>query len=545
MTVKACAQADEETSASGHDVCAAEEDLPAAGRFFRSLAAQSLRQNWEAVADPQKGLPPFEELALDSPGGLGENVALLEADGSSELAISRTGKVFESWLGRPAHDLKVSFLSIDRARVLREVYAEAIKQGRPVQSVAYGVADGVVCVYDLVAVPLSSRQRSQGARRCMVCILERQRSFGLVETLFQAISDGLAALAVIRDPAGAPCDFLIAALNDGAASIMQGSVESLRGRRLSEVCAALSMSGALERIIGAFNGGRKAQLELECARESGGTLHLSVSLAATGDLVAMTMIDVSCVKAQENSFRLLFESNPVPMWLHCPASLKFLAVNDAAVSHYGYSRDAFLSMSLLDIVPQEARESTESAIRSNPSLKEGIGRLWRHVKADGSPIDVLTSWRDVVFRGEPAQLVAIMDVTEKRQAEKRISYMARHDSLTGLANRTLFQERLDEALVRVRRNREKLAIHCLDLDRFKDVNDTLGHPIGDKLLIAMAERLRSCVREGDIVARFGGDEFAILQLWLAGPHEASALAERIEKVLAEPFEIEGQQIMAG
>ena len=126
-----------------------------------------------------------------------------------------------------------------------------------------------------------------------------------------------------------------------------------------------------------------------------------------------------------------------------------------------------------------------------------------------------------------------MDVTEKRKTEKRMSHMVRHDGLTGLPNRMLFHERLDEALARMRREREKLAILYLDLDRFKHVNDALGHPAGDKLLAATANRLRSCVRDGDVVARFGGDEFAVLQLAIGGPQESNALARRIIAALSE------------
>ncbi len=115
----------------------------------------------------------------------------------------------------------------------------------------------------------------------------------------------------------------------------------------------------------------------------------------------------------------------------------------------------------------------------------------------------------------------------------------------GLPNPVLFHERLNEALFRVHRYQERLAVLFLDLDHFKTVNDTLGHPVGDLLLKGVAARLRMCMRDADLVARFGGDEFAVLQMGLAGPHEASALADRIVKLMSEPFEIEGHQIVIG
>jgi diguanylate cyclase (GGDEF)-like protein/PAS domain S-box-containing protein len=258
-----------------------------------------------------------------------------------------------------------------------------------------------------------------------------------------------------------------------------------------------------------------------------------------------TYKDVTEAVEAEESFKLVFEDNPVPMWLFDPETLKFLAVNDAAVVHYGYDRGSFLKLTLLDIVPQRDRDAIEQAIRNRPGASGTPSHLWQHFKADGTQIDVLTYWRHTMFCDRPAQLVAVMDVTEKRQAEARIAHMALHDALTGLPNRVLFHERLDEALSRVRRDREKLAVLYLDLDQFKNVNDGLGHPAGDKLLVAVAERLLTCLRVSDTVARFGGDEFAVLQIGFAGPHEASALAERIVTLLSEPYDIDGQQVVIG
>ncbi len=258
-----------------------------------------------------------------------------------------------------------------------------------------------------------------------------------------------------------------------------------------------------------------------------------------------TYRDVTEAFEAEESFKLVFEDNPVPMWLFDPETLKFLAVNDAAVVHYGYARESFLKLTLLDIVPQRDRDVIEHAIRNRPAAEGGPSHVWQHFKADGTQIDVITYWRNTMFCDRPAQLVAIMDVTEKRQAEARIAHMAHHDALTGLPNRLLFHERLDEALLPVRRDREKLAILYLDLDLFKNVNDGLGHPAGDKLLVAVADRLRTCLRLSDMVARFGGDEFAVLQIGLAGPHEAGMLAERIVTLLSEPYDIEGHQVVIG
>jgi diguanylate cyclase (GGDEF)-like protein len=136
------------------------------------------------------------------------------------------------------------------------------------------------------------------------------------------------------------------------------------------------------------------------------------------------------------------------------------------------------------------------------------------------------------------------DVTSRQQAEASIAFMARHDALTKLPNRTLFRERMEEALAMACRGAQ-FAVICLDLDNFKHVNDTLGHPVGDGLLVAIAGRLQNCVREGDTVARVGGDEFAIIQLAAEQPHDAEALVERVIAAFREPCDVHGHQVTAG
>jgi diguanylate cyclase (GGDEF)-like protein len=136
------------------------------------------------------------------------------------------------------------------------------------------------------------------------------------------------------------------------------------------------------------------------------------------------------------------------------------------------------------------------------------------------------------------------DITEQRRYEAKIAHMAHHDALTDLPNRTLLNERLQEALGGAERG-EMVAIHLLDLDLFKNVNDTLGHAAGDKLLKAVADRLRSMVREADTVARMGGDEFAIVQRPIEHPLEAAMLAERVIASLSEGYDVDGHQVVVG
>ncbi|HET9902646.1 MAG TPA: EAL domain-containing protein [Xanthobacteraceae bacterium] len=141
-------------------------------------------------------------------------------------------------------------------------------------------------------------------------------------------------------------------------------------------------------------------------------------------------------------------------------------------------------------------------------------------------------------------VVLVEDVTERRTAEAKINHLARYDTLTGLPNRTFFRAQMDRILAG-RRRIDEFALLFIDLDEFKQVNDTLGHPCGDALLCAVAQRLQALIRSSDFVGRFGGDEFVVLQVPITRPEEAASLARRIVNSLSEPFDIEGHHIVVG
>ena len=139
---------------------------------------------------------------------------------------------------------------------------------------------------------------------------------------------------------------------------------------------------------------------------------------------------------------------------------------------------------------------------------------------------------------------ATLDITERKRAEEQIKSLAYHDSLTGLPNRRLFQDRLSMAVAQAHRNSQHLAVLFLDLDRFKSVNDSLGHAAGDRLIQHVAERLRTCLREGDTVARLGGDEFTLLLPGVAQVVDAARVAEKVLDALRAPFLIEDRELLA-
>jgi diguanylate cyclase (GGDEF)-like protein/PAS domain S-box-containing protein len=246
------------------------------------------------------------------------------------------------------------------------------------------------------------------------------------------------------------------------------------------------------------------------------------------------------LRASEADFRQLFADNPQPMWVYDLDTLDFLEVNEAAIGHYGYSREEFLACRITDIRPPE------DALRPSGELRGRTQRVlqgaWRHQLKDGRVIDVEVSSHEFVFEGHRAALVAVQDVTQRNALEAELRHQAFHDSLTSLANRALFTDRVDHAIQGWARDASTTAVLLLDLDEFKTVNDSLGHTAGDALLVAVAARLQSVLRAGDTAARLGGDEFAILLEHLGGTEEVGDLAQRVIDALATPFCLSGKEV---
>jgi len=263
-------------------------------------------------------------------------------------------------------------------------------------------------------------------------------------------------------------------------------------------------------------------------------------LTSGGGVVGLR-VDITELKEREASFRLLFDSNPVPMIVCALDGERILAVNDAAVEHYGYSRGEFEKLTIRSLQAFD----NELPWVGDRSSDEHAARTWKHVRADGALIDLAIYSRQLVHGDQPAVLLALMDITERKRAEARLAFMAQHDGLTGLPNRTLLRQQMDDMLTHTRRSAEKLAVLVLGLDNFKAVNDTLGHGIGDALLRGVAKRLRSTLREEDALARLNSDEFAIVQSGVTRPEDAVLLARRLLEAIADPHLIEGHSVVIG
>jgi diguanylate cyclase (GGDEF)-like protein/PAS domain S-box-containing protein len=230
------------------------------------------------------------------------------------------------------------------------------------------------------------------------------------------------------------------------------------------------------------------------------------------------------------------------------AAHRLIVCNDRYVDMYDLPRDRVgPGTPLTEIVDMRFEAGSFPAMSRDEYLH------WRtNVAVSAEPTDSiveLKNGRTFKIRHRPMPdggwVATHEDITEQRRSEVKIEYMAHHDALTDLANRVLLNERLEHALGSRIHREQMVAVHHLDLDQFKAVNDTFGHPAGDKLLKMVADRLRGLVRATDTIARMGGDEFAIVQAPIKDPAEATSLAQDIIRLLSEPFEIDGHQAVIG
>ncbi|MGX9429039.1 MULTISPECIES: putative bifunctional diguanylate cyclase/phosphodiesterase [Bradyrhizobium] len=263
-------------------------------------------------------------------------------------------------------------------------------------------------------------------------------------------------------------------------------------------------------------------------------------LTSDGGVVGLR-VDITELKQREASFRLLFDGNPVPMILCSLDGERILSVNDAAAEHYGFSRAEFEKLTIRSLQAFD----TELPWIGGRGGDEQAARTWKHVRADGTLIDLAIYSRELMHGNQPAVLLALMDMTERKRAEARLAFMAQHDGLTALPNRNLLRQQMDDMLLHTRRSAEKVAVLVLGLDNFKAVNDTLGHGVGDKLLRGVAKRLRSTLREEDALARLNSDEFAIVQSGVSRPEDAVLLAKRLLEAIGEPYLLDGHSIVIG
>jgi len=244
----------------------------------------------------------------------------------------------------------------------------------------------------------------------------------------------------------------------------------------------------------------------------------------------------------------IVERMPAVLFVTDPNTGAFLVINEAGEEVLGLTRQEVLGKAYAELFPHD-QATRLSAYDRELILNGGVlvieDEEFEHSDGSMRTLHIRKSMiRDAA--GAPQYILAVCeDVTQHRASEARIAHIVQHDALTDLPNRILFHDRLTRGLGRIERDGGVMAVLCIDLDQFKTVNDTLGHPVGDALLQIVSQRLTGCVREGDTVARLGGDEFAVIQHNLESADDAGRLAQRIVEALSAPCEVLGHQVVTG
>ncbi len=254
------------------------------------------------------------------------------------------------------------------------------------------------------------------------------------------------------------------------------------------------------------------------------------------------------LRTAEQKYRALFE-RAFDGIFQATIDGRFITVNPTLVRILGYDTDTELLAAIADIrhqvyVDPQRRDEFVSLLQERETLCNFESQVYRK---DGSMIWITENAH--LLRDDTGKVIgfegSVADITARRHADATLRHQAFHDQLTGLPNRMLFDDRLQIAIANAHRNGHPLAVMFLDLDRFKNINDTLGHAIGDLLLQGVAQRVATCLRESDTISRWGGDEFTVILPQLSDPEDASKAAQRILESLRPAFYLEGHELYIG
>ena len=245
------------------------------------------------------------------------------------------------------------------------------------------------------------------------------------------------------------------------------------------------------------------------------------------------------LRESEERYRGLVDLSPDGIMMHSGGKLIF--ANPSAARYLGFEQpDDVIGRPFMDFIHPDFRDAVNERIRL--LARRADGAPWREekmIRPDGRVLEVEVAAVPALHKGMPAVQVMFRDIKERKLAARRLEHMALYDGLTELPNRTLFFDRLAQTLSLARRNSHLFAILYLDLDEFKQVNDTWGHDIGDLLLREAARRIQKQVRDSDTVARMGGDEFTVILTRVQQQDDPGIVAHKIVEALSEPFTLHG------
>ncbi|HEY3268004.1 MAG TPA: PAS domain S-box protein [Armatimonadota bacterium] len=382
---------------------------------------------------------------------------------------------------------------------------------------------------------LSQIQDISEARRAEEALRNSEARF---REVWESSSEGLRLL---------DADGIVVMVNDAYCRMVGFAADQMVGRAYADVyeCNVVDAMAELRGRVAqrdivhygaadmAFTSGRVVSLEVN---------HTLIEAEGRAPMVLSTFRDITERKRSEAAlarYRLLAEhSNDIMLFIDANGTI--IEANAAAERSYGYPHDEIVGMSIRDL----RATGDESPLLRQVAAGDFSPQVFQslHRRKDGSTFPAEVSIQSASTGENRVVLAVARDTTERAAFEEQLTHQAFHDPLTGLPNRALFMDRLEHALTSSSRRQDGVGVLFLDVDRFKIVNDSLGHPAGDQLLVAIAGRLKACIRAMDTAARFGGDEFTILLEGISTEGEASMSADRIIRRLEAPFEIAGQEV---
>ncbi len=441
----------------------------------------------------------------------------------------------------------VAYALIDVIRLLRTL---AQRQGAWVDFFQpNGFETTVVFTYQLLSILLTYSLTLMVNRRLLLDVRAQEKKFA------RAFRSAPYILTLTR-----LSDGLIREVNDGFAAITGYAYDEVVGRTFPELGIWTSEADRRAFVEALKKTGSVREMEFPFRMRSGETILGAMSadiieiggekciLSSITNITERRRIE-DALRESEEKFRNLAENSSDAIW-RMDTNFRFTYISPADERMRGFRQDEVVGTTIWGLLKPEGVEHVRRMYKERREAeRNGIPSGAVRFELEQKRKDGSWLWTEVnvvPHRDRNGKLVGYhgvtRDISERKRAAERIEHMARHDPLTDLPNRALFSDRLDVALSLAKRNGTRLALMFVDLDKFKPVNDTFGHAMGDILLREAARRMRDCIRASDTIGRIGGDEFVVLLPVVEKPNDAIVVADKLREALAPPFEIDGRRI---